>query len=405
MAPQDAVERELVRGIGGLVWRRLCGLRSQGRWEVRNLRQCLKAAGRVGAAGRAPIAGELLATEVLHLFGPGLTLLEPLERFTRRLERLLRVWLWKGAGTSGQHADFKFFARRGGEANLVGEPAEVLSNPLVWRKRVLQAFEEEPLGVKEVEDWEAWGKPRVPRSFQGLLRPAWASGKGPRDGESNQPPRPEAENFDEEFGKHLGRFQQAFGYSEEPGVGSQEPGLGAGPSEIQNRKSKTPNPAMLGRVWKVAEAAWERQCAFGWQADLEAAKLRVVLEGAMEGSGESEGSGEWGVGSRESESQIPNPKSKIPHKDPRRLAEQLLAIFSGERRFFRTLEDRHQQLKGAFHALLSTLYPGGKWDAFKPKPRPEPSLLELFLKADAAALKRARKVLEEEGWRGGKPEG
>ncbi len=133
-APQDGLERKLVRALARASWRRLRAFGGQANWELHSLEYRLAEAARGYPSDEfwrpSPAdCDQVLVEEVLGILGTSLSLYTTLPKLSGRVERLLWALLEK---QTGKAPEFTWFMhRRGSLETLMARPEAALDNPFL----------------------------------------------------------------------------------------------------------------------------------------------------------------------------------------------------------------------------------------------------------------------------------
>ncbi len=418
-APQDAVEKRLVRGIAETAWRRLRALRGQARWEAVSVIHWLACAaagwqpegrrdGRI-APGQGMTEGETgerfagarldrdenLAVDMLGIASTDGRLFEALRKLNHRLESLCRLWVGKQCGedvdfqgfTRPRHGSPALIAPRGQNAVDAPPAAAVLSNPFLSPSRMARALEKRAPKVRDIDGWY-WQREKglrwVADSFWNALPQSvreWRIGLMRRWAEASEKPGAGGEGLGdglENFETFLELFELAFGMEADAGDrGMPREGTLATGTEVRNEGVENLDRRRLDSATRdylraAAAAAWERLGVYRRQAAQEAADLELVLEVAAQArAGGPRGRREWVRATPEKahgweSTNRGYPSTELAQGDnlsggwsenwAHELAAKVLDVFAGSLAATEAAYDAYERLKGALKELLEYCY-------------------------------------------------
>lgn len=318
-APSSEFERKLVRGLAGVVWRRLRVFHTRARWERRAIELRLAQAAAISPREFALLGRArrdlMLAGKLVAIFASDTPIFQALDRLNQRFERLARLLELERSPRTPPLEIFTHFGQR--DLALAARPAASLANPFVSPRR-----------------FERDAKP----SQQGLVEPAYWDWKG--DARAPAPPFGEAFSAED---KAL-RFNLLRGVPENfstPGPPDRENFLALFARALgeETRNSKTDSrPA--------AEAAWERLAFYRRQAEEESARVKEILD--------------WAAGAA---------ASRCP-AGSRQLSERLLRILANDHEESIASLELEQRFQGALYEFMTARY--GESERFawlRPDPR------------------------------------
>jgi hypothetical protein len=288
-APENEAERTLLRHAAETAWRRLRAYHALAQWQARHLAQLLSRAVQVEPSEPTDGAeAHILAFELQDTLTSDAPVAELAFRLSKRLERLLRVFLWS---RFGDDPHFRMISQtRWNEFRLLNLPGSVANNPFI--------------GARQVEEWEqkrvpsgSSPAPTVAAAFRpphAPVTPGVATAFRTRPGEVRPPSsrlrglkskRECVRLFERAFFAHVLPASRsapvAVTFTPPPAHGA--PGVAAAfptrPGQVRPpHDSIVPEDRKLVRT--VAGTAWARLLALRKRARSEAAKLKRILKQA-----------------------------------------------------------------------------------------------------------------------------
>ncbi len=259
-APQNDAERKLLRHAAETTWRRLRTYRSLARWQAWRLARVLRRAAQVGPSEPADASeAHILAFEVEDMLTSDAPVAELAFRLSKRLERLLRVFLWS---RFDEDPHFRMLSqRRWNEFRLLEVPGSVANNPFI--------------GPRQVEEWEEKREQATPAAGEAGASRAKGGRRSPRlrGLESKQEC---VKHFERAFLPHVAA---TFASPPAPAAPEVAAALPTRPGQVRPpRDSIAPEDRNLVRA--LARTAWARLRALQKRVRSETSRLNRILKEA-----------------------------------------------------------------------------------------------------------------------------